>query len=304
MTPTTRFVGNFHKSRLGDAVHADVVAEFPDALEHPHTPELVRFVLADSDPRLPRVHQLLFRAGFHRGTGKEPDFDPKRYHTVHQRLFDPADLAVAEYLWLRHAEPEALATIEPHPDRTIRINLSDRGPTTPRAFKTWAKAGYDAEAAMPLKYKRLFEAQNFIGLWLRQAAITRRGRNRSTGKSVYKDLDIPPDHPRSMWFIDSTVTLPFTTDYCRKQRYPKAPYPQTPEGPITLHNEGFDDLQLSYRRSDLAAMGAFDVARTCEYRSNQGSPAHRHLVVSQRFYRFCKSLNLDGNWVPVRIEEG
>lgn len=68
----------------------------------------------------------------------------------------------------------------------------------------------------------------------------------------------------------------------------------------SLHDPGCPecrDVELHYRRSDLATIEPFDLALSFEQR-----PA-RFYVASRRVYDVCKRHNLQAGWMPVRIDE-
>ena len=62
--------------------------------------------------------------------------------------------------------------------------------------------------------------------------------------------------------------------------------------------------ELHYRKSDLANLRPFDLARTYEpFGNRQGyDRGDCKLIVSQRFYQFCQEHGLKADWVPVRID--
>ena len=62
----------------------------------------------------------------------------------------------------------------------------------------------------------------------------------------------------------------------------------------------FRNAEVDYRRSDLQRIGEFDIARTFEkYLYPHGS-----LVVSQRFFAFCRENRVPLDVAPVRVDSG
>lgn len=69
-----------------------------------------------------------------------------------------------------------------------------------------------------------------------------------------------------------------------------------------LQMEGlYGPTEPRYRAADLQAFGPFDVARTFE--KPFPTERHRRVIVSNRFYRFCREHGLKTGFVPVRIDE-
>lgn len=65
----------------------------------------------------------------------------------------------------------------------------------------------------------------------------------------------------------------------------------------------FNDVEWRYRRSELESAGAFDVARVWEEQNAPYDHFGSTIIVSPRFYRFCREQGYKVDFKPVRIDE-
>lgn len=64
----------------------------------------------------------------------------------------------------------------------------------------------------------------------------------------------------------------------------------------------YNHAELHYRRSDLAKVEPFDVARTFESFGPRSPVQRPSIIVSQRFYKVCVAHGMKSTWIPVRID--
>jgi len=154
-------------------------------------------------------------------------------------------------------------------------------------------------------FRTLMEQEGF-----RSAAYspTRCSRTRQTldphqfGNYHDSTLIFEPAPEKAIWRLLPTIELPpmYAPETFRVATYNKIPAGNP--GPGFIRNPGFDDTQLTFTRAAIESVGPFDVANTCEY-VLPGRPDDRCLVVSQRFYRFCKKHRIKATFIPLRIIE-
>lgn len=135
--------------------------------------------------------------------------------------------------------------------------------------------------------KPKFEAQGFKGLEFRKCV------------PIYDPHEFCVDETFPIWEIESQTAMPALSPDCQLiDLYdPKGgalTYRDVDEG---LHFPGL----LRYRRDDMVALSDIDVART---REGLGWGMYDHpLIISQRFYQFCKAQKLKLDYLPVLIDD-
>lgn len=147
--------------------------------------------------------------------------------------------------------------------------------------------------------RRLLEAEGLLGLQFR-----------STKLKANKPVKTPSDqvevewgtHGEPWWELASSVRLPPVCEPLHKVTFGNihTPVPRDYEKGVFIKEPGYDQVELHYKRRELAAVEPFDVALTFE---REGSPFDRRLVVSKRFYEVCERNKLDVEWRPVRVDE-
>lgn len=90
------------------------------------------------------------------------------------------------------------------------------------------------------------------------------------------------------------------SDLCEVDRSTQDFGPMSSFG-IRERGEVYLGMQLAYAASELEPLKPFDVAMTYERFGGQGDFA-RHLIVSNRFYTYCKSKKYKMNCSPVRVD--
>lgn len=253
------------------------------------------FVL-DAPEHDPRINEVVSFLEAH-GVTSEPPLREQQSasgHYVLQRLhgFEPSDFSRAEYLWLEGVDESHVDT---DGDRDADGLLAVIASSIPKRGKL-----FDAGAGCLLVSATLraeLEAEGFIGLGFgptKQAKEQRRGE-------TYVTLPYDPLPDQALWELIPSVELPrMHAEVIRVATAPDIPAGE--QGPGFLRNPGFNDAQIVYARSALQRVGSFDVARTWEYMF-QREPECRFIVVSQRFYQFCKAKKLPAKFVPVKIVE-
>lgn len=107
---------------------------------------------------------------------------------------------------------------------------------------------------------------------------------------IYSDFKMPPLSPSIMILDDDGNRLPYGSE----------------EGTPRLGTEILELCtipQYSYRESDLAKNGPFDLAIMHEH-FGYTDIDDRTMIASRRFYEFCEERKLKIDWTPVRIEHG
>jgi hypothetical protein len=107
------------------------------------------------------------------------------------------------------------------------------------------------------------------------------------------------------WELASTVTLPPLSPRCTLVHNDGSPFTGDLSRGCQLVEGFYRPAEFHYRRADLPDLASFDCARTHEQfpiaRPNETRTFHK-LVVSQRFYRFCRQQKFACDWIPVRID--
>ncbi len=103
------------------------------------------------------------------------------------------------------------------------------------------------------------------------------------------------------WELSTRVTLPPVSDVLRLRDNWDRPVARGHIGFTRIDEPPFAPRELHYIRSELEAVGDFTLARSFEQTGHAEND--RHLIASQRFYRFCIDHNIKCDWIPVRIDE-
>jgi len=200
------------------------------------------------------------------------------------REYDKTDFEAAELLQL-------------WPDQVLMI---DRSVTDMAVQRKEIKDGidfarglYDLPIFVPGRVRTILEQARFHDLRFESFTLLRnaQGDDDSDGELEWDIVGEP------WWFLNSEVRLPPLSRYLERVGPRGKVLPREARGGI--REPGFDDVELHYYRSEFKEVGEFDVARDWE----SGSRAAR-IIVSKRFYEFCKQNGLKCSFKPARIDEG
>lgn len=265
-----------------------LAAIFPSGLE-PHSGWFgIRLPL--DDPRCSDVLQGLEQAGLKPWESRNrPIKRGVEFSVNYIRTYDDADLDACTYLQLlpdTRLESVLPKTVEEAKSRNlVHIALADIDPSFDFMLVD------RCHAVVPRRVRMLLDGAGLIGLAWRPIVLwdSHKRSNRRIEAEAFDDLIgeriLPPVSP--------TVEL---YDSRTKQRVA----PGHPD-PVRLQEGLYTPVEPHYRAADLEAFGPFDVARTFE--RPWGGDHNRHIIVSSRFYRFCREHRLRTGFVPVRIEE-
>ena len=136
------------------------------------------------------------------------------------------------------------------------------------------------------KVRQLLESGQLIGLQFGEVVLK--------GKSVHASAE-------PFWELQSSLVLPKMANvhqFIHPGRTEPEPFQGDYSKIIMLNDPPFNKGEVHYRQKDLAALGAFDIARTFE---NYVEP-HPALVISQRLYQHCLQHKINLSVDPVRID--
>jgi hypothetical protein len=228
----------------------------------------------------------------------------REYSVVIDREYDESDLSPCEYLIL--SSPGFADADPPLHNGCLRILMKPSGGS---AFSSH----YDFQSVVPWpgtrvvsdRVRKLLEDSGLKRVVFKPTFVIPAGKRPSSDISA-----LPWDGFGDPWWeLTSELTMPKLS--------PRA---------ILLNNkgqriaddfsdgcflrEGIDSLDAlinppepTYRRSDIEALGEFDVAVMFEPMGGHPLASHHPLIVSNRFYRFCRKHKLKVNFVPVRIHD-
>jgi hypothetical protein len=197
------------------------------------------------------------------------------------RVYEESEYNDSEYLLLRRQREIQLEHERDSEGRPLLI--ASKAKPSIRLGRIWPNWIIVSD-----KIRRLLEPQAFKGLEFGGVALK--------GKSIHASKE-------PFWELKSSVVMPVMAN--RHQFiHPGMSAPEPFQGDfskiIMLSDPPFRTGEVHYRRSDLAPLLPFDVARTFE---NFMEP-HPALIVSQRFYQFCLNNKIPLNVQPVRIDPG
>lgn len=200
------------------------------------------------------------------------------YHVT--RWYDDSDLANAELLILgRQTKIQGLTN--PSRDAQGRLLLAAALKSNfaiGRVFPNWV--------VVSDRVKRTLETARLVGLFFFEVAPRNVG------------LEAPP---APIWEVRSTITLPKMANmerFIHPGQTEPLPFQGDYSQIVMLSEPPFDKGEVHYRRSDLTAIGPFDIGSTYE---NYLEP-HPALVISKRFYQLLVSNRLQVQADPVRLD--
>lgn len=242
-----------------------LVADLP--ADHPVVAQLVGFLDAQGIPRDATATSKCFGFQMHR-TYEDRDFAPVEYLAVFPK----------EGLWVRKTgrdEQGRSVIVEPVP-----------------ATLTIASGGSKWGCFVSDRIREAIKAEEFIGPNFRETVI-------DVQEIDEEELDFEI-YGGAVWELESSIVLPKLANVHQFVHYQNEPFNGDYSRPICIIEEPFANAvgEFHYRESELRAVEPFDFARTFEFHNKRSHT----LVVSQRFYLFCRDLNLPINWQPVRID--
>jgi hypothetical protein len=212
---------------------------------------------------------------------------PNHYSIVHRREWEVSDIESAQFLWLQVTEPDLSPFTTMSDDRQLCFDAKD----LPRKRVSLGGNGFQAFCNEYVEERLISHA--FAHLHLRPVTIVRR-----------LDGDIPftpiEGGPRWSQLLSDVELPPFAPLVTKKSLKDDALVPREYHGRVSCAEPPFRDFQPVYVRSEWSNVPHFDVAHTFEYHLNPPDLSH-WLIVSRRFYEFCKSESLNADWVPVRF---
>lgn len=245
--------------------------------------------LKADDPDATKMEHLLRLAGLKPSVGGSRQSDDE-YYTNRSRQWDLADLDGAEFLWLRVQTPRISIFVEDNDHRCFCAEHKE----LPKA--KWCLGGNGLLAFCPEEVEELLIQEEFDHLQLRPLKVKRRIR----GHPYF----VVVENARRWWQLMSDLTLPPFAPSIRKQRLTDgAVVDRHDAGNVECTEPPYRELQPAYLKSEWMSVPHFDVAMSFEHRL-MPSDLIRWLIVSKRFYEFCKKVGLKADWVPVRFEEG
>jgi len=268
---------------LGRSRVDDIRREWPEAIDYGS----IRLHGGEDDPAVLGVLRKLNEWGWKPIDPAEHYDEAKHFELIRTREYEPPDLDGLECLQIW---PELMVEMEWEPaGYGIR-----RGQYKRRADFARGRSGKPIIVSQ--RVRALLETADFRGLHFAPLQLFKRvgGSYDSPklGNLEWSSVGEP------WWILDSILTLPPVGPYLYIQGggdgkiYPRG----TRQG--IIREPGFSDVERHYVRSELAKLGEFDVAREWE------SLGAVDIIVSRRFYEFCKAHNLKCGFKPVRIDEG
>lgn len=224
----------------------------------------------------------------HHGIPHRDQSDGTHYGYSILRWYDEADVVAAEFLlldWQRKLQKG----VKPERDEHGRLIVLARNVTSSLKF---ASTYPDNSIFVSDKVRRILEGGGLVGLQFGETTI-QGGSGSVSGEPAWElqsAITLPKiANTHQLVHRGKTEAEPFTGDYSRQ---------------VLINDPPFVGGEPHYRRSDLAAVGSFDIANMREKFINEHA-----LIISQRFYQHCIrnkiSLALDKLSLgvrPVRID--
>ncbi len=258
--------------------------------------------LPDGDPRIELVEREMGRLAIpmqhkHFTSQQMLPIRDRNYSKYRYHRYDDSDFANAEYFWIPDmdgGEWDAQSDGDRGPDGMLLMMAEY---LKPRA--RLMSNGYDL-FVVSVQGRKEMEEEGFVGLGFHP---TKQCKDKLV-KGEYTSVPHEPAPERVVWELRPTIELPPMHAEAART-FDGNPVPPGYQGPVAFKNEGFDDIQLVYARSAISRVAPFDIAHAREWRVGDGykDPAFP-IIVSQRFYKYCKAKRVQGKFIPVKIVEG
>jgi hypothetical protein len=267
-----------YQERLQKNEVDELLALHPRALA---TASYFQCELPHEDERIQQLRSLLDSWGF--APCRHANF-AKTYRFALLRKYEAADFAQAEWLVPMGPWDSDFAAEDPERENDGQLLI-------PRAYfkrKRFVDRLDHDHLIISTDMRQALDEAGLSGMLYREAKPAK-------GRSLVKQ--------GSLWEVTSAVLLPPLSPCCELYDAAGARVHGQQGSPAAglRFEEGFyHPEEFHYRRSDFAGFPPVDFALTCEW-LGEGRPS-RHLLVSNRFYHFCKAQGLDLYWIPVRID--
>ncbi len=244
----------------------------------------------DSDPAAAEIESIIRAAGV-RTLQEVGDYRQPHYVVSRFRVWEESDLDRSEYLQI--SIPFSLDNIsgfvEEDTSEVLCVEAKDL-----RKLRNGFGGGPET-LLCPDRTKRRLEAGSFLHLDFAPVKVMERS---SSEGGLFR----PVEGHQPWWQLRSDLVLPpMSPAIQRIDPRTGNELPREHEVHVTFREPPFDDFQPRYLRSDWDRVPKFDVAGSRE-RLLGGNVYHRMLIVSNRFYQFCKQEGWEADWVPVRID--
>lgn len=238
----------------------------------------MRFYVPPDDPKIPQVISVLESHGLKMPPNERTPSGKEFIDIEYLREFEEEDLAAAQYL-LPGAQDNVGYGNNRTPEGILKIE-------TEYLKKRFRVAAVHSEIVVIDSVREELEKQKFKNLLLCRCEV------HGNGAEDYEDFPI--------WEVTSDLVLPAASPECKFcDCYGGSEYTDPTKGCVV--DEGLYVPSLfRYKASDLSAVEPFDVAHTRE--AIGFKLTHHPLIVSQRFYQFCKNQKFRLWWFPVVID--
>ena len=257
--------------------------------------------LPEHDPRLELVRQRMELAGLHPARCNDRRDEKREYLVGMDRVYDAEDLKACELLYLDLLHPKrGVSSVSRSPQGYAVMDVRGIPEDPTLSIHETPDAYVVSDGA-----KRLLESAGLKHLAFKPTVVTARGSD----VGPFISWEAAGHEP--WWEITSERWMPCLSTATELWR-------MSDERPMTelerhLRDYGrgvlpverpFRTPELRYARKDIGEWSTFcDIARTYEPFGRRPDLDRRLLVVSQRFYQFCRVQGIEAEWVPVRVDE-
>lgn len=259
---------------VGQKCFANLVKLCPESIHN----GVLRLAVPPDHPVIPKVISVLEAYGLKMPPNERTPSGKEFIDIEYLREFDEEDLAAANYLL-----PVAELTVGVAHKRTSGGILQIKTGYLNKRFRVGHVFG---KIVINDAVREDFEKQKFKHLILRRCEVY------GDGAEDYADFPI--------WEVTSDLVMPPLSPGCKFCDCYGGPEYTDPEKGCAIDDGLYLPTQFRYRASDLRAVEPFDIAYTREA-FGFGLASHS-LIVSQRFYQFCKKQKFKMWWYPVVLD--
>lgn len=300
---TLAYIGGIFQSEVGNELFRSLLRIYPEG-QTGSEGHVFRSKLPLDDPRTVTITALLESNGLRKSPHTTPSEDRTGYYDYRlHRVYEGTELLQFDLLEL-HAPDEAYHGAERGNDGELIIPEGLlAGPNQLEELDFISAYSMETWLFVTVRVKQLLEQMSALHLTIRPARYWPNDLMLIDWPTVVEKVGI------ILWELDSDLILPPVSpamelhdEYCNRVQS------ATQRARIHAFGGEYDAYpELHYRASDLRALPPFDVARSFE---NFGLKPSREfqrdfskLIVSRRFFEFCRSHSLKATWRPVHIDE-
>ena len=274
----TKFVLNIFREELSPEVFQSLARVYPEGIRK--SPSCFNCALNWNDSRKDQLLKILESNGYRAWSGAGMR-KANELTIITARQYEETDLATAKLLRLFEHPDQDLFAADYGGDGVLKID----GQAASAGFDlVW---NFTETLVVSQITRKRFMASGLTKMVFRPTHVLWEGRTAGPGH---------------YWEMTSDFVLPPLSPLCKLVTNNDEPFTGDPQRGCMLVEGQYRPPEFHYNSTVLPPLEEFDMALANEFLGPSPGRVFRPLVVSQRFYQFCKEQDFKLSWIPVRID--